>query len=348
MRFFDDNGLFVSNGCTIAVDSSKPAQADLAVITHAHSDHVFSSKSFEGKVLASKETVELLNGRLGKNPFGKSVCGKTPFREREIVGREYSEKFKFEDFEISLESSCHILGSAQVVLESEKRVVVTSDFQLQDSLMLPKAEVQKADVLVIESTFGKPEYAFPERHKVYEEIGKWVGDNARQGRFTVLAGYSLGKAQELTKIVNEFSAEIPVVHEKVFEFNKAYEKLGAKIGEFEKLNDNLKDFNVAILPPTLICKDFLQALSISTGKKVCAGVATGWSFYSNAFNKVFALSDHADFQQLMHYVQESEAKRVLTTHGFAKEFARHLKRKLGINAMPLGSKGQKSIQDFLD
>jgi len=338
MRFFDDNGLFISNGCTIAVDSSKPAQAGLAIITHAHSDHLPSSKNYGGKILASKETVELLNGRLGKNPCGK----------KEFVGKKYSEKFKFEDFEIRLKSSCHILGSAQVVLESEKKVVVTSDFQLQDSLMLPKAEVQKADVLVIESTFGIPQYAFPERHRVYEEIGKWVSNNARDGKFTVLAGYSLGKAQELTKIVNEFSDEIPVVHEKVFEFNKTYEKLGVKIGEFEKLNNNLKDFNVAILPPTLVCKDFLQALSISTGKKVSAGVATGWEFYSNAFNKVFALSDHADFQQLVHYVQESEAKRVLTTHGFVREFARHLKRKLGINAMPLSSKGQKSIQDFLD
>ncbi|MDO8647324.1 MAG: MBL fold metallo-hydrolase [Candidatus Diapherotrites archaeon] len=333
MRFFDDNGLVIANGCSIVIDSSRTPKADFAVITHAHSDHLFSKKEYSGKVLATPETKALINGRLNED------C---------LIGKCFSEKHSFESFDISLENSGHILGSSQVVLEGEKRVVVTSDFQLQDSLLLPRAEVQKADVLIIESTFGKPSFQFPERQEVYEDIGKWVEENSRSGKFSLLSGYALGKAQELSKIVNEFSNEVPAVHEKVFEFNKIYESNGCKIGDFEKLNGNLKDFNVAIIPPSLVSKDLVNALQISLGKKVVSGIATGWGFYGKKFNKTFPLSDHADFRQLMHYVEESGAKKVITMHGFSQEFARHLNRKLGINAAPLCGKGQKSIQEFCE
>jgi putative mRNA 3-end processing factor len=332
MRFFEDSGLVVSNGCNIAIDCARPKNAGLAVITHAHSDHLPSGK-FEGKILASRETVELLNGRV---------------KGGKIIAKNFSEKHEFENFGISLESSCHILGSSQVILEGEKKVVVTSDFQLQESLMLPKAEIHNADILVIESTFGIPSYSFPERQETYREIAKWVENNSKEGKFSVLAGYALGKSQELCKVLSEYSSEVPVVHERVFEFNKIYENLGVKLGSFESLNNNLRDFNVAILPPSLVSREFLQALSLSLERKVSAGIATGWGFKSACFEKTFPLSDHADFRQLMHYVQESGARQVFTMHGFAKEFARHLKRKMGINAMPLNAKGQKSLQEFFD
>src|SRR3989344_721244 len=323
MRFLEDNGLRIFNGSSIAIDCAKPKDGELAVITHAHSAHIFSGKSFNGSVLASHETLELLNGRLGS---------------AKPVGKRFSEKAEFEGSEISLESSCHVLGSAQVIIEGEKKVVVTSDFQLQESLMLPKAQVHSADILVIESTFGLPEFEFPKRERIYGEIGKWVEANAGDGKFTLLAGYSLGKAQELCKILSQYSQQVPLVHEKVFEFNKKYESLGVKLGGFELLNHNLKDFNVAILPPHIVSKELLQALHFSTGRKVVAGIATGWQSYNNAFSKIFPLSDHADFEQLVHYVKESGAKKVFTMHGFAREFAKHLNRKLGVQARPLDSK----------
>ncbi|RLG70858.1 MAG: exonuclease, partial [Candidatus Iainarchaeum archaeon] len=45
------------------------------------------------------------------------------------------------------------------------------------------------------------------------------------------------------------------------------------------------------------------------------------------FDKAFPLSDHADFKQLLRYVEQSNAKRIYTYHGFAKEFASYLNKK---------------------
>ena len=332
MRFFHENGLVVQNGCKIAIDSTKPQNAELAVITHAHSDHVFSGKSFGGKFLASEETAALLKGKMGECCFD---------------ARKFKDSMEIGESKVSLENSGHILGSSQVIVEGDKKAVITSDFQLKEGLLLPKAEMHDCDVLVIESTFGKPCFSFPERQEVYEDIGKWVSQNSREGKFSVLAGYSLGKAQELCKVLAEYSAEIPAVHEKVFDFNKVYESFGVDVGKFEKIGNNLKEFNAAIIPPTLAGKGFVQALQISLGRKVVSGIATGWGFYSKTFDKSFPLSDHADFSQLLEYAEQSGAKRIFTMHGFSKELARHLSRK-GHNASALCDKGQKSLSEFIE
>ncbi len=77
-----------------------------------------------------------------------------------------------------------------------------------------------------------------------------------------------------------------------------------------------------------------------------AALATGW-FKRNSFCKIFPLSDHAGFNQLIRYVKESNPRLVLTHHGFAREFAATIKRKLGINARALEKFSQTSLAEFI-
>ena len=67
---------------------------------------------------------------------------------------------------------------------------------------------------------------------------------------------------------------------------------------------------------------------------------TGWaldprSFHGSHHAASFPLSDHADFPSLLRFVELVQPKRVLTLHGFAKEFAATL-RERGIAATPIG------------
>jgi Cft2 family RNA processing exonuclease len=89
----------------------------------------------------------------------------------------------------------------------------------------------------------------------------------------------------------------------------------------------------------------LQALSFSIKKKVASAIATGWPYRSH-YDKVFPLSDHADYNQLLEYVKEAKPKTVLTSHGFAKEFAHAVQRKLKIPARELDAKGQSILSEF--
>ncbi len=327
MQVFLGNGVRIGGVSIDPVKRSKRVPKN-AVITHAHSDHVCLNN--ETEFLLSEETLALVNSRFGKVKNGK--------------GARFGEKHVVDGQTVCLQNSGHILGSSQVVIENSKKAVYTSDFKLEDSLLLEGAIPLQSDILVIESTFGLPCYGFPKREQLYSEMGKWIKEKTRKG-FVVLAGYSLGKAQELTKIVNEFTEEIPLVHESVYKNNKVYEQFGKNLGDYGLLDHNLKESNVLIMPPSLVKQNLLQALEYSLKKKVFSAMATGWA-YRGCHDTVFPLSDHADFRQLLEYVQYSKPKMVYTTHGFERELARYIEKRLNIPAKPLSLATQKTMKEF--
>ena len=74
---------------------------------------------------------------------------------------------------------------------------------------------------------------------------------------------------------------------------------------------------------------------------------SGWAVEPNAIYRyqvdaAFPLSDHADYTDLLRYVELVQPKRVLTLHGFAAEFARDL-RERGIEAWALSEENQLEL-----
>ncbi len=325
-----DRGIWFSEGKKrLAVDpSSGKKKADLALISHAHSDHVSKGHL---QYLMTLPTYELL-----KNQARASSKTETT---------EFGKVHSMGDTQIQLENAGHVLGSAQIVLENSTKTLVTGDFKTKDSLTLKGAEPISCDTLVCETTFGLPEYVFSDRESVYAQIGGFVEKQVNANHFVVLCGYALGKAQELTKIVNEYSNQIPLVHDRIFAHNQTYEEFGVKLGEYVKAEGNLREGNVLILPPTLLGKHMASAISFTTGKRVVTAMATGWKF-NTGFDATFALSDHCDFKELMAFVEAVSPKQVLTMHGFEKEFAHAVRRKLGIPARPLGNATQQTLSEF--
>lgn len=325
MEVYSKKGLFVSG---IAIDPQGNCMAEKALISHGHADHVSLNPKTE--FFCSEETAAIIESRYSAKAKLK------PFA--------FGKKLALNGVNVSLHNSGHILGSAQFLIESDKTVAVTADFKMQDSLIQKGASPLHCDILVIESTFGLPCYSFPAREHVYQQIGSFVKEKSKKG-FVVLGGYSLGKAQELTKIVNEYAGIAPLVHESVAKNNKVYEACGVPLGKYIELNHNLNESSVLIMPPSLVNHHLLQVLEFSLHKKVFSAIATGWESRSG-FDAVFQLSDHADFQQLLQYVKEAEPKLVLTMHGFEREFASYVQRRLGIAARPLAEKGQKTMMEF--
>ncbi len=327
MQIFHRNGIIFKAKSELPVDASGLRERE-ALITHAHSDHAKATRS--NTYYMTPQTSALI-GAAGKSldvrevPFGK--------------------KFDVGGFSCRFEPSGHILGSAQLEVCNGAQAVLTSDFKLQKSMLFEGAEILPSEVLVIETTFGTHEYSFPAREEVYGDIVNWCKSALKGNGFVLLGGYSTGKAQELTKIVNELLNQAPLVYKKVFEQNKVYESMGVKLGDYAELNHNLKGANVLIMPPHLIDDNLVLALRHQLGRKVHAAIATGWANFSKY--KTFPLSDHADFNSLMHYVKESSPKLVLTTHGFEEEFASAVRKKLGIPARPLSKNGQIALDEFI-
>jgi len=324
MHIFEERGICVKDKSKIFIDACNPGE-DLNIVTHAHSDHArFRNGS---NCIMTIETRDLIEEKAKKAKV-------------KIIKK--NKKFQLNEFEISLHDSGHILGSTQVLIQNGQSLVMTSDLKLQPSLLFKGAEVLKSDILLIESTFGRPEFVFPDREETYQSMSKWIKANLKQDHFVILGGYATGKAQELTKFVNEYTEETPLVYDKIFKQNEVYEKHGVKLGDYVKLQDNFKDGNILILPPHLINQELMEIVMHLSGKKVSTGIATGWKRRGIGC-KTFPLSDHGDFKQLMEYVEQASPKMVLTHHGFAKDLAMHIHKKFGITARPVGKKSYQQV-----
>ena len=56
------------------------------------------------------------------------------------------------------------------------------------------------------------------------------------------------------------------------------------------------------------------------------------------------LSDHADWPELLRTVEDTQASRVLATHGFSDQLARYLREK-GLDAAPLSTPFEGEAED---
>ncbi|MDD3159730.1 MAG: MBL fold metallo-hydrolase [Candidatus ainarchaeum sp.] len=323
----EENGLIIGDLC---IDPSKSSKYKNIFFSHAHSDHVKLAKNSSSTHFATKETIDLIKKRYEKS-FGLNF---SPL--------EINKKIKFDNFEIELFSNGHILGSTGINLDFyNKNYIITSDFRTSDSILFKGLKPIESEVLVLETTFASPEFNFPNHFDVVNEMVSWIEKNAKN-KLIILSGYSLGKAQELTKISN-MAGFVPLVHESIFEMNKIYSNHGVDIGKYELLNHNLKDHNVLIMPQNLIDKFLFSTIKEFDKRDILCAIATGWN--AQGFDKCFPLSNHCDYNELIEFVKESNPKLVLTDHGYSQEFARTL-NKLGYNSRPLKQSSQKQLFEF--
>jgi len=283
-------------------------------ISHAHSDHL---KPHDTESFSTPQTKQLSKGKIKK----------------EI---EYGKIINLNGWEISLHDSNHILGSAQFLIKSkETSIAYTGDFRLNESVFDSECELLEADYLIIESTYGLPGIKFPEQKTVEEEIKNWVKNNQKNDILSLIGAYSLGKSQEIIKILNQ-EGIVPSVHPKIAEYCKIYEQNGIKLkyscSKTEPLND------VVIIPPHLINKVLIRSIEQVTKKKTKASMVTGWGamydFKTKGIEKTFILSDHADFYQIIEYIKATKPKKVFTVHGYSEELAEYLNRRI-VKAKPL-------------
>ncbi|MFA4907212.1 MAG: hypothetical protein WC602_03005 [archaeon] len=332
MRIGNSNGIHVHIGKGVFLDPERKFSEGTGVVSHAHSDHAKLKKN--DSLIMTPQTRQLIESNSGK----KTGANET----------EFGKKVPLSDgFELSLHSSGHILGSAQLLLEGSQSVAITSDFKLEDSLTIKGAVPLKAEILAIETTFGLQKFAFPGHEAVYAEMASWAKRELEKNNYLMLAGYSTGKAQDLTAFCNKYLGISPIVYQQVYDNNLVYEKNGVKLGEFIKPTHKLNESQCLIVPPHLVSEHFLHAVSLITGKRVSSAIATGWGGRIWPFDRVFSLSDHADFGGLCEYVRESGAKHIYTYHGFAGEFASYASRRLGVSAKPIGKAGQSALNEFV-
>jgi DNA ligase 1 len=295
-----------------------------AFVSHAHSDHIAPHE----EIIVSERTSRLMQARL-------------PGERNEHV-LNFGEKATIRGLEVTLIPAGHIFGSAQFVLETTNgSLLYTGDFKLRQGRSAEPAEWRQADTLIMETTFGLPRYRFPPTEEVVGQIVAFCRDALETGAVPVLLGYSLGKAQEILCALAGAGLK-PMLHGSVHRMTRIYEQFGQSFCDYERYNAKEVAGKVLICPPSANRSRMLEKI----GDKRVAMIS-GWAVepsavYRYQVDAAFPLSDHADYTDLVRYVELVKPQRVLTLHGFAAEFARDL-RDRGIEAWALSEENQMEL-----
>src|SRR6266446_4956810 len=295
-----------------------------AFISHAHGDHIAPHEV----IILSERTARLLQARMP----GTRIEYVLPFGEQRRV----------HDADVTLLPAGHIFGSAQLFLSSgNETLLYTGDFKLRHGKSAEAAEWREADTLIMETTFGLPRYQFPRTEQVIEQIVAFCRETIEDGAVPVLLGYSLGKAQEILCSLDG-AGLTPMLHGSVYQMTRIYEQLGQSFCKYVRYNANNVAGKVLICPPSANRSRMLEKIP---HKRLA--MISGWATDPNAVYRyqvdaAFPLSDHADYNDLVRYIDLVQPKRVLTLHGFAAEFARDL-RDRGMEAWALTEENQMEL-----
>lgn len=295
-----------------------------AFVSHAHTDHIGNHR----EVILSTVTAKLMTARLPGNRVEHQLDFRVPF--------------SFRDAELTLYPAGHIYGSAQAHISAENQsLLYTGDFKLRKGKSAEPIEWHQADTLIMETTYGLPRYVFPPTDQVIAQLVKFCAEAIEEEATPILFGYSLGKAQEILAALFGSGFRV-LLHPAVFRMTKLYEALQDRLPPYSLFRPEELPGSVFICPPSANRTKLVQ--SVQSRK---TAMLTGWALNPGANHRfqcdaAFPLSDHADYSDLLKYVELVQPKRVLTLHGYATEFAKDLRRR-GVEAWALGEDNQLEL-----
>jgi metallo-beta-lactamase family protein len=222
-----------------------PGEIDYVLLTHAHIDHSglipkLYKHGFQGKILASKATVDLCQIMLPDSGHIQEVENEWLNRKRSRSGLPPVEPlytvqdaqaclslFEPVDYGHELEVapgitvrynvSGHILGSAflEVWLDLEqgkKKIVFSGDLgNLNRPIVKDPQTITEADMVVMESTYGNRIHETTE--ETYHKLEEIVTKTIERGGKVIIPAFAVGRTQEILYALNEMVNEgrIPLV-----------------------------------------------------------------------------------------------------------------------------------------
>lgn len=318
--FHYDAGLFLTPA-QLGIDVRR--RLPRCFVSHAHSDHIARHEL----ALATAATARLYQHRLGP-------------RHR-VLELQYRQPIEMGGARLTAYPAGHCLGSAMLLAEFNGRsLLYTGDFKLDASLTAEPAELPHADILIMESTFGRPRYRLPPRQHVVEQLLALVQQTLAARCTPVIHAYPLGKSQEVTKLLT--SHGVPVLqHAAIYEISRIYQSCGVDLGNVDRFDDRLIAGRAVVTLPRGMPNFRLPRI----GPTVSIAV-TGWAMDSSAkyrlgVDHALPLSDHADFEQLIEAVRRVAPDETYCTHG-PDEFVGHL-CDCGFNAKSLHPPAQRRL-----
>ena len=308
---------------------------DTSVISHAHSDHTAKHR----RPVLTTATRLLLGDYLDRS---------------DPVELDFGQTLDFEGCAVTLYPAGHCLGSAQTLVENKatgERLLYTGDLRVQPSPINEGHQPVPCDVLVIESTYGRPDYVFPAQEEAIGTAIRVVTQWLEQGAVPVVMGWRLGKAQEA--LYHLLTAGFRVAcDESVYDIAQRYEAAGVAFpGPYRVCDGEFREGEVLLFPPGRKSRETVNLVKPER-RPVRYLELTGWAAGAGVKpwgrgrpgDASLPYSDHADFNDLVGYVEAVRPRQVYTVFGFP-DLADHLRRK-GYSAIHLGKNATAADRAF--
>lgn len=314
------NGIWLeAGGRKLRFDPRRTVAGELNMVSHAHSDHIPSSFRTD-RVMCSDVTRDLVELRRGRalEPDG--------------------------DPRVEMLDAGHIPGSSMFLVGGDQRVLYTGDFCTRDKPHLAPARPVECDVLIVEATYGRPRYVFPDHSEVLRAARDWLEDLVLHGRSAVLLAYPLGKSQELSYAFRDLPLRLG---RSAADTNTVLRRHGLDLCT-EGL-DERRDAGPVVYITSGAGKD-REVVARMRRRGAKAAAFSGWALdgrfsYTSYVDEGFPLSDHCGYDELMRFVEKCSPTTVYTTHGYDKAFAASVRKELGIDARPLVAR-QRTVDMF--
>lgn len=288
-----------------------------AVITHAHGDHAYAGSA---SYLCAAEGEQVLRRRLP---------------EARIETVPYGHRLRVGDADVSFHPAGHVLGSSQIRVEHRGEVWVASgDYKRAADPTCAAFEPVRCHTFITEATFALPIYRWDAAEMVVEEILNWWRVNREDGRPSVLFCYVLGKAQRILAELHG-RADGPIhLHGAMRAMTDVYRDAGVRMAQAEGVIEDLRGkalkHSLVLAPLSARGTSWMRRLprasdAFASGLMRVRGVRR-----QRAFDRGFALSDHADWSALLSTIEQTGAARVLVTHGWSDALARYVAEARGL------------------
>ena len=303
------------------------------VVTHIHQDHIVDlRKSIREAsfIAATPLTLDLLEVAGYRVPPSKRLT------------LPYSVSVSIDGDVLTLRRANHVPGAAETVVELSNgyRIGYTGDFKLPGTDIL-----YELDVLVIDATYGAEEWVRPWQDEIDILLADVVQEGLMHGPVYIYGYY--GKIEEIMLLLRRYGVDAPfLVNQRIGRSVAVLERHGYRVGEVvvdgtrEALEVRRSGWYIGfrhysswrrrrLLPP-------------SNGLRPVHVLLTGWEFREplrriSPREWIVSFSDHADFRQLVSYVEEARP-RMLIVDGYrggraAAYFASYVSKRLGIPAV---------------
>lgn len=290
-----------------------------AVVTHAHGDH---ARAGSGAYLCHTDCEPLLRRRLGADARIQTLA--------------YGERLRLGEVTLSLHPAGHMLGSAQVRLESATSGVwvCSGDYKREADPTCPPFEPVRCDVFVTEATYALPIFRWGPPAEVAREIASWWHGNPAKA--SILFCYALGKAQRLLAELARLTDRACFIHGALEAPCEVYRAAGVKLLPARLIGDEQRFAGELVLAPiTARGSPWMKRFGDFETAFASGLLRIRGTRRRRSFDRGFVISDHADFPSVLRTVAETGCARVLVGHGHREALARFLRETRGLDARAL-------------